>query len=300
MSDSKDSQPRDLASLMGLGEAAANEDGKTPAAEAAQATESHSEMELPGEPVVSSTDRDFGGSENVGSDGHYQQRHSQAEQPVLWMDDPRGHNKMLESLRVIKNELMTLRKKDDQSIFLFTGPGRKVGVSTVVSNLALVLAGDFLDQNIVLVDANLAQPSVHSTFGLPQERGLMGFLLQDLPLEETVKRTKWPNLDVISTGIVSQSVSSPFDLTRLPLLLKQLKEHYHLVLVDSGPFLMSSNTRVLAPKVDGVIIVAAADESRWEVLQELSRQVTELGAQIVGGVLNKRRFVIPSWVYKFI
>ena len=299
MPDSKDGQSRDLASLMGLGEAAAAEDAKQPAEEASLATEAQPEVELPKEPAVSYSERDT--HHNLDSPGRQSPPvHGPDGQPVLWMDDPKGHNKLLESLRVIKNELMTLRKTNNQSIFMFTGPGRRVGVSTVISNLAVVLALDFLDQNIVLVDANLSTPSLHTVFGVSQERGLMEFLLQDQSLEDTVKRTRWPNLDVVSTGKISQNVASPFDLDRLPLLLSQLKHHYHLILVDAAPLLMSSNSRVFAPKVDGVIIIAAADESRWEVLQELSRQVEDLGAQIIGGVLNKRRFVIPSWVYKFV
>jgi Mrp family chromosome partitioning ATPase len=82
--------------------------------------------------------------------------------------------------------------------------------------------------------------------------------------------------------------------------LSEARDRYDLILLDSAPLLMSSQTRIISTRTDGVIIVAEANGTRWEVLREIKRQLEADHAKIVGGILNKRRFVIPRWAYRFI
>ena len=217
----------------------------------------------------------------------------------LWMDAPDRYPPVLESLRLIKNTFLKLKDEEGDKVFLLTGSDRKVGVSTLATNLGLVLARDLLDQHILLVDANISNPSLHSTFGLPQEPGLMDYLLKDYTLLETAVTSHLPNLDLIPLGEIDVQVTSPFDLNRFTEFIEEANQNYDFILFDSSPALHSSHCRTLSVKVDGVVSIAEANVTRWEVLLELKKQLERDGAKLVGGVLNKRRFVIPKWVYKF-
>ncbi len=218
----------------------------------------------------------------------------------LWMSNPKRYGFVMEGLRIIKNKLTALKEKEGQSVFLITGADFRAGASTIAINLSMLMAQDLLDQRILLIDANPTKPGLHKVFDLPVEEGLMDYLLDDCPLDSIVKSSSLSNLDLITLGTVDQNVTSPFDLMRFQQLMEEARELYEFVLFDSAPVLRSSHSRILSPKVDGVIIIVEANASRWEVLIEIKNQLEMDGARLLGGVLNKRRFVIPKWVYRFI
>lgn len=79
--------------------------------------------------------------------------------------------------------------------------------------------------------------------------------------------------------------------------LKLLRTHFDYILVDCQPANASSETMTLAKLVDGVIIVTAAGDTRRDEI-ERSQQVVEMAeGQILGLVLNKRNYPVPSWLY---
>jgi Mrp family chromosome partitioning ATPase len=117
---------------------------------------------------------------------------------------------------------------------------------------------------------------------------------------QAIQATDRPNLHVMPIGATERRVYSPFDLERFTALLKEAKDHYHYVIIDAAPALRSSDSRIIASKVDGVILVAKANVTRWEVFVELNRQLQKDGAKTVGSVLNQRQFVIPQALYKYL
>ena len=168
-----------------------------------------------------------------------------------------------------------------------------------MANLGIVFARDLIDRRMLLVDANILNPSVHQLFNIPQQPGIMDYLLKNYPLNHILKQSQHKNLDLITIGEVVHEVSSPFELKRFTEFLAEVSKVYDFVLVDAAPPLQSSHSRILSTRLDGVIIVAESNATRWEVLLELRNQLEKDGANLVGGILNKRRFVIPKWVYRF-
>ena len=84
--------------------------------------------------------------------------------PELFMLAPQRFAGMREVLRGAKNKLAAMVRNEGRKIFLFTGTGPKVGVSTMAFNLALVAAWDLADQRVLIIDANLISPTLHSSF----------------------------------------------------------------------------------------------------------------------------------------
>jgi len=218
----------------------------------------------------------------------------------LWMNDPLTYPDIMDSLRIVKNRMARLQREENGKIFLVTGPDRKVGTSTLTFNLGLIIARDMLDQRILLVDASLSNPELHTVFSVPQEPGLMDYLLKNLAIDQITRESPLPNMQLVPVGRIVDEVTSPFDLKRFTNFLDEVRQQYDWILLDSAPVLRSSHSRVLSPKMDGVITVAETNVTRWEVLVELREQLIKDGAKLVGGILNKRRFVIPKWVYRSI
>jgi len=222
------------------------------------------------------------------------------EKPAMWMFNPQKFPAVLESFRTMKNKIAALKEKDGLNVFLVSGADEGVGTSTVTFNLGLTLSFDFTDQRILIVDANLYNPSLHNAFNLLSEPGLMDFLMGNAGLESVVRNSPYSNLDLITSGKTDSSIKSPFDLEAFKDFVKEMSGRYDFVLFDSSPVLKSSQTRIISSKIHGVIIVAEANRIRWEVMSEIKRQLSIDGAKLVGSFLNRRKFVIPKWAYRFV
>lgn len=220
--------------------------------------------------------------------------------PVLWMLDPESQPGLTENFRAIKSTLVNLMQKEGLSAFVMTGPDRKVGVSVMVFNTALVLAWDLADKRTLIIDANLTWPAVPRSFGIPEEPGLLNYLLDHRSLTASTHEGPLANLDLMPLGKIDEAAVSPFDLVRFDTLLEEAKQTYDYILIDTAPALRSSQTRTVAAKADGVIIIARANQTRWEVALELKRVLEADGGRLLGSVLNKRQFVIPRSLYRFL
>ena len=217
----------------------------------------------------------------------------------LWMAEPQRYPEILESFRPLKAHLQFLAKSHQPMVIQLTGANRHTGSSTTASNLALVLAWDLVDHRILLVDGNLADPSAHQTFGLSREPGLLNYLTGEMDLQQVVQPTMRPNLEVITIGKPATQVLSPFDLLKFASFLKEVRTRYNFVLFDSAPILSSSDSLTISTMVDGIILVAEANQTRYENIISIENHL-QGSAKVLGIVLNKRRFVIPKALYNII
>ncbi len=220
--------------------------------------------------------------------------------PALWMREPEKHPDIMENFRTLGGKIAAMNEKNGFRVFLLTGSEEKVGVSTVTFNLGLMMGWDMPDRRILIADANMDRPVLHRVWNHSSENGLMDYLLDRLPPAEIIQPTFLPNLDIITLSRTDEEVLSPFSLQSFGLFLKEVRELYDFVLLDSAPVLSSSHTRIVSGKTDAVIIIAEANKTRFEVLEEIMRQLKGEGAHLAGSFLNRRRYVIPKWLYRYI
>lgn len=217
--------------------------------------------------------------------------------PMLWLLFPELYPSVTESFRYLKTKTFVLERRRRLKTLMVTGPEQKVGVSTIAFNLALILAFDMIDRRILLVDTNLANPSLHASFNQSINPGLMDYLFGIRPLSEIIRISDYPNLQLITSGTIETLQVIPFDLKEFDYFLTEVREQYDYIILDSAPALKSSQTQSLSSKTDGVIVVAEANKTRWQVMADLKQQLENDGANVIGSFLNKRRFPIPKWIY---
>jgi capsular exopolysaccharide synthesis family protein len=223
----------------------------------------------------------------------------QADGPHLWLRTLDEQPSLADKFRHIKHHLNVLRSTAGLKVFAFTAPHSKAGVSTLASNVSLVMAWDFLDQRILLVDSQVRRPVLHSAFGVQPHPGLLDYLLNGHDLSQVCQPTFRPNLDLITLGETPDVASSPFDLKRFGYFLEDVRRQYDFVIMDCPPVLEASDSQVICQKVDGVVVIVEANRLRYEVLtaclDELSPQ-----SRLVGYIFNKRQFFIPDFLYRFV
>jgi capsular exopolysaccharide synthesis family protein len=171
------------------------------------------------------------------------------------------------------------------------------GTSTIASNLAMAL-GQSSTTRVILVDANLRNPSQHSAFRLTRNGGLSDVVAGTLQLDAAVQNGFGPGLSVLTSGRPTRSPSQLLTLDGFKLIVNELRSKFQFIIMDAPSLTTYPDGSTLAALSDGIVLVVKAESTRWEVVDEAKRMLEESNAPIIGAVLNRRRFHIPERVYE--
>jgi exopolysaccharide/PEP-CTERM locus tyrosine autokinase len=142
------------------------------------------------------------------------------------------------------------------------------GKTFTAINLAFSMARE-KDVRVLLVDADVIKPQISKMFGIDEERGLLDALVDhDLDIESLILATDVPNLSVLPAGPPSDQATELFSSARMVALLRELTRHdpSRLILFDSSPLLLTTESRALAQIVGQIVVVVRADHTQQDVL----------------------------------
>jgi non-specific protein-tyrosine kinase len=188
-----------------------------------------------------------------------------------------------EAFRIIAANLRYASLESPVHTLLVTSPNAQEGKSIVTANLAAALA--MTELHVMVVDADLRRPNLHHFFGLEQSDGLTNSLLQRTT-DGRLKKVDLERLRVLTSGDPPPNPAEVLGSSRMYELLAELQQRSDMVLVDSPPVLPVADTTLLAPHVDGVLIVLRANRTRSRAAIETVEALRKVGARIIGVVLN--------------
>lgn len=206
-----------------------------------------------------------------------------------------GRTSLLEDFRVIKRPL--LKRAFNEA----SAPGRPNNLIMVTSslpgegktycaiNLAMSIAME-LDHTVLLVDADVARPSVLRTLGLPAQRGLMDILLDDkLDLADVMLRTNVDTLSILPAGTSTPRATELLASSTMSNLVNEIAHRYpdRVIIFDSPPLLLTSESRVLAGHMGQIVMVVEAQTTTQHAVKESLRQLE--GCSNVNLIYNKAR-----------
>jgi capsular exopolysaccharide synthesis family protein len=204
-----------------------------------------------------------------------------------------------EAYRALRTNLQFSGLDRDVRTVLLTGAGPGDGTTTVLANLGVSLAE--AGQRVLLVDCDLRQPRLHLAFGLPLAPGLSNALASN-ESEPAIQATDVAGLSILAGGDPPPNPAEFVASARLSALLDRLRTRFDRILIDSPPAGILTDAVVLAPKVDGVILVVSAGQTRRDLAKRAREQLDTVGAHLLGAVLNRARvernvgeyFAVPS------
>ncbi len=171
------------------------------------------------------------------------------------------------------------------------------GVSTVAANLASSLS----EQGggpILLVDANTRDPSIHRIFRTRLSPGLVDVLSTNSKDEaDDVIVRRAANLNVLTAGLADSPTAKTVGFDSLARYIESVKQSYRFVVVDMPALDEDGSTARLAGSCDGVVLVVETERLRWETIFKAKQHLQQLDANVLGVLLNKRRFPVPNWIY---
>ena len=191
-----------------------------------------------------------------------------------------------EAYRSLRTSIQLLGVERPRRTLQVTSPGPGEGKTTVLANLAIVLAAG--GQRVVVVDCDLRRPRIHEVFGVSNEAGFTTAFLGDRsPLDLVQPVPGAPSLAVMTSGPIPPNPSELLSSNRTSKLLFELQDEFEVVLVDSPPVLPVTDAIALAAWVESTILVVRAGTTTRTAVAEAVERLRRVDAEIGGTVLNR-------------
>jgi protein-tyrosine kinase len=206
-----------------------------------------------------------------------------------------GRTQIAEQFRVIKRPLLTNAFTKgpgmikNGNLIMVTSALAGEGKSFCTVNLAMSIAME-MDRTVLLVDADVARPSVPRILGVGTERGLLDILVdEDLSLPDVLIKTDIEKLTLLTAGRRHSHSTELLASRNMGELLKELAERYadRVVIFDSPPLLLTSEARVLATQMGQIVLVVEAETTSQQAVRETLRQIES--CDVVNLIYNKTR-----------
>jgi len=198
----------------------------------------------------------------------------------------RPNSPFAESIRALYMRLRRQANEGKIGVGIVVSALPHEGKSTVAANLARVAAR--AGEKVLLIDGDLRKPSVAAALGLPDEPGLADVLAGDSDLGASVKRDAASGLYVIG-GVRPMSGTDVIRLLssgQMTGLIRQAREAFELVILDTSPMLATAEADVLVDQADFAVLVVASERTSRDAVLTMLSESPDLERKIAGVVLN--------------
>ena len=184
-----------------------------------------------------------------------------------------------------------------KGMVLFLGTHESDGVSTMAREFASFVS-THVGSTTLLFDADRQNPSQLAHFGIRGATDFEAVVHDGRGIDEAIYPVRNTGLNVMSLALRPTSRPFVFSGPRTDHLMNQVRQRFDLTVIDSPAPTDSPDMLALSAKVDGVVLVIQADQTRFHQAKQTKELIEANGGKLLGLVFNKRRFFIPDWIYK--
>lgn len=198
-----------------------------------------------------------------------------------------------EEFRIIKRPLLTnafnrgAAPIRNGNLIMVTSSFPGEGKSFSAINLAMSIANE-RDHTVLLVDADVAKPSIPAFLGLRPGKGLMDLLLdENLRFSDILIKTNVDNLNILPAGRYDPHATELLASEGMTRLLDEMAQRYpdRVIIFDSPPLLVTTESRTLASKMGQIVVVVEAAKTPQVAVKEALSQIEK--CEVVSLLLNK-------------
>lgn len=210
-------------------------------------------------------------------------QHDTVDDNPITLSDPRSPT--AEAYRTLRTNVSYTSVDKPLRMLLVTSSEPGEGKTTTICNLAVVLAQN--GKKVIVADCDMRHPRVHTYFGLSNRVGMTSLFSQPSDLMKGARQsTKLENLSVVSTGALPPNPAELLGSQKMQAILATMRQNADIVLVDTPPVLAVTDAAVLAPSIDGVLLVVRPGKTRATALRQTLEQLNQVNAKVLGVVLN--------------
>ena len=205
-----------------------------------------------------------------------------SEAKLITLDQPKSV--VSEAYRTLRTSILFSAMQRGLHTIMVASANAGEGKSTTAANLAVVLADS--GKRVVLISADLRKPRLHRFFTLETEPGLSNALAGEATVWDSLQAPQVENLRVMVSGPVPARPTELLQSEAMGELVADLRDVSDFVIIDTSPILPVADALVLAPLVDGILLVADASITTRSAVTHTRELLDQVDARLVGAVFN--------------
>lgn len=208
--------------------------------------------------------------------------------------------KLANEYRVIKRPLIAnamgrgAAPVENGNLIMVTSALPGEGKSFTAINLAMSIAME-LDNTVMLVDADVARPSILNMLGLPPAEGLLDVVQENsVDISRVLLRTNVEKLSILPSGTMHARATELLSSDAMIRLLEDMSKRYQdrIIIFDSPPLLLTTEARALATHMGQIVMVVHAGQTAEAAVKEAIGTIDACPVKMM--VLNQVRQAAPE------
>ena len=210
-----------------------------------------------------------------------------------------------ETFRSLRTNMQYMKNSTGKQTMVVTSTVQGEGKTWITTNLAVSFAQ--IGKKVLLVDADMRIPRDHVVYETEQYPGLSNFLsnvtqsgrFKEYNIGDVAKETEVKNLSFIPAGNIPPNPSELLGSPRLKELIEQAKDLFDVVIFDSSPSLLVTDSTIISRLVDSTIIVVSKGLTKMDDLKETKKRIEGVGGHIAGVVINRTKHSSKKYESKY-
>jgi polysaccharide biosynthesis transport protein len=227
--------------------------------------------------------RDAAGAPNLGTIAHDPQV---PKRPLTVHEDPQSPRS--EAFRQLRTNLQFVDVDNPHKVIVVTSSLPSEGKTTTLVNLAIALASG--GSRVLVVEADLRRPRAADLLGLERTVGLTSVLSGRVRADQVIQPWGGGLFDVLASGPLPPNPSELLGSRHMEAMLRDLREQYDMILIDTPPLLPVTDAAAVAPAADGAILVCRFRQTTRTQVATAVQALEAVSAPLLGTVLT----MVPS------
>lgn len=198
-----------------------------------------------------------------------------------------------ECINTIRTNILYMNSVKTAKTILVTSCRAQEGKSWTSANIAASFAET--NKKVLLIDADLRKGRTNKIFNIEKIEGLSNYLYfmtgeakKDLELaKKYIKETEVPGLHVLTNGSVPPNPAELLESSNMLALLAMLKKLYDIIIIDSPPSMLVTDSVILSTIADSTILVVNSESTKINELIKVKKSIEMVGGNLIGAILNK-------------
>lgn len=209
--------------------------------------------------------------------------------------DPRSA--FAEAYRSVRTALQFSTDHGVPKVLLVTSASASEGKSTTATTLARNFAQ--LGKRVLLIEADLRNPSLHRLMGVRSETGLSSLLAGAASASQVIMDTDDERLKLVLAGPLPPNPAELLSGSRLLSMLTIAAEKYDQVIIDGPPVLGIADAPILSNVAGGTLMVVQAGETRIKTAQAALKRLAAARAHVLGAILTHYDAKVAGYGYDY-
>ncbi len=200
-------------------------------------------------------------------------------------------------LGILRNSIEVALAGKTKRTILFASAMSGEGTTTVATNFAKVMALQG-GERVLVCEMNARRPRFPHVFSTNGDAGVTEYFSQTANLSDYIHESEDDGLGVLHVGRQDATIIQLHLNQVFPRLIEESLRNYDTMIIDAPPILNSPETAPMCAFVDGVVVVVQAGKTKREVVARSMEAIRKFNGNLLGVVLNRKKYYIPDFIYK--